>query len=342
MPGVVDRLGAAIRVRGPERGEPSGGVTLGRGGGSVAASGRRTSQPASGQSEARAKAAGHDSSPTAAPKSGDAAATATNRIVFCRPRAVPTRVGATISAAAANETPLPAITTIPATISSGTASPSGAGSRAVAAARVRPPARAIARSGGCGFRAGRTRRRPRPGRRAADLDRGQRQRRGRHRPAALLVEVEGEEAEHRDLPEHDPSGPERQAPDPRVAQRPAEVTWGGGSSISPGWGSARRRPAAAADGPARQAPARARRAASTPPASAARGRSAAAIAPPSGVDMWRRPSASPRWERPNQDTTARPLAALALEPKARPARGRRRAPRRSRPARRARARRPPR
>ena len=46
------------------------------------------------------------------------------------------------------------------------------------------------------------------------------------------------------------------------------------------------------------------------------GSSRAAMAPPRGVDMCRRPRAKPRWVGPNQATTARPLAALALEPNA--------------------------
>ncbi len=94
----------------------------------------------------------------------------------------------------------------------------------------------------------------------------------------------------------------------------------GGGSSSPSSasraGSARRRPTTAARAPTAHAPARATIAAGTPPACTATGSSRAAIAPPSGVDMCRRPRAKPRWVGPNQATTARPLAALALEPNA--------------------------
>jgi len=51
-----------------------------------------------------------------------------------------------------------------------------------------------------------------------------------------------------------------------------------------------------------------------PPPATARGSRAAATAPPAGVAMWRMPSARPRSPGPNQPTTARPLAALALAP----------------------------
>ncbi len=74
-------------------------------------------------------------------------ATATNSTVFCRPRAVPTRAGPAISAAAANETPLPAIVSTPAAIRARAVAPSGAGTSRAASRVVAAPASARVRSG---------------------------------------------------------------------------------------------------------------------------------------------------------------------------------------------------
>src|SRR5689334_23724095 len=66
--------------------------------------------------------------------------------------------------------------------------------------------------------------------------------------------------------------------------------------------------------PVRVKAARKRNAASSPPPPSIPGSASAATAVPTGVDVWRMPSASPRSAGPNHDMTARPLAELTLAP----------------------------
>src|SRR6266540_459657 len=71
---------------------------------------------------------------------------------------------------------------------------------------------------------------------------------------------------------------------------------------------------AEASAAASRQPASASRAARSPPRAVSAGRARAATPPPSGVAICRMPSAVPRWRRPNQAMTARPVAALEQEP----------------------------
>ena len=66
--------------------------------------------------------------------------------------------------------------------------------------------------------------------------------------------------------------------------------------------------------PANVRPARKRNAPSRPALRSSAGSARAATAAPSGVEVWRMPSARPRSPGPNQDMTARPLAELTLAP----------------------------
>ena len=182
---------------------------------------------------------------------------------------------------------------------------------------------------------------PRPGRhprrRAADLDAGERQRGGRHRPAALLVEVEGEEAEDGDLRQDHPRRPQRQAPDAPVAQRAGRGDCGGGSSSSPGSGSARRspqrRPPPPQARPRQRQQGRPRPRRRRPPGAAAPRRSPRRAGWTCGAGRARiraardRTTTPPRGRSPRWRSSRRPPRAPA----------RRRAPRRTSSARRARA-----